>query len=824
MWDNTADYTYQWWAAGLRAPDKVFHIQTSRYGLAFDFHQFRLTRFGPIESPPSEEEALHQDNRLIESLPEVAFAAALEHQGQSYPVESAGRTYEDCHLIESGKYLQRRWLTYLTFAQGAPPVHVRESGLELCAWPDRIAFILRVTATQPIAGGALQLVFTLPPGYTSFSDGGDAGSFAGEDGEGLAVLGAFAQTALHFDPDTRTCTARVEIDDWPAGEERAVGVIVYPAPDVPAQLSRIVSQEAHPVRVRAVQVAPEAHELEVAYRREFGWHAIALRNDGATGEYAEAGNHRIERVNVTVENPGPSPHTVRLNFAKDGRVFGITGVSAILRDAEGHPLGVPVQLSKNWHAGGTQGSTAGQSQRFEGQWFHGLVMLTIPARETVHFEYTSVNALWGALPAASHAQLCLVGWGGNQLWNQAAIGAWGENLCFQPEHPEGSFVTDTRPLMVWGMGDAPQKPWAWTHNVGGADFLVYYDPDVEPQSHSRIKTRYRRHGPNLTEVTYAGTSFDRKVDLAYTVSLYRTDDITRGLYRIRYDVVEKVAFTKLVLFQCGSYVYNYTKERKFAYGNAAGLIREWDAQWGGFTYRTDRLELTGEAPWISMHEAERWTEDAGAWANRGLVVRHWDAKLGGKRAAAWVAEIGVPVHGRDTSLVDFLPPPGVTELLPGDYVEAEIVHVVMPQHAADYYGPNENLRQALAAHANTWRMIHREAAGNHLDVKVTRGGTLEHRYPVRIRSRGGEVAFTVTGGVGYVPATIAGLVDYRGFTLERHVEGHWMAVDHSWHGNDDWQTDFDPQTQRWELTYSLPLDTPQDERLAHRFRLRRAGA
>ena len=51
MWDNTADYTYQWWAAGLRAPDKVFHIQTSRYGLAFDFHQFRLTRFGPIETP-----------------------------------------------------------------------------------------------------------------------------------------------------------------------------------------------------------------------------------------------------------------------------------------------------------------------------------------------------------------------------------------------------------------------------------------------------------------------------------------------------------------------------------------------------------------------------------------------------------------------------------------------------------------------------------------------------------------------------------------------------------------------------------------------------
>jgi hypothetical protein len=174
-------------------------------------------------------------------------------------------------------------------------------------------------------------------------------------------------------------------------------------------------------------------------------------------------------------------------------------------------------------------------------------------------------------------------------------------------------------------------------------------------------------------------------------------------------------------------------------------------------------------------------------------------------------------------VIDLLPPPSVTELLPGDYVEAEIVHVVMPQFAADYYGPNDNLRQALMKDENTWKMIYREAIGNHLEVKVTRGGELQRSYPIHIRSRGGTVAFTVTGGLAYVPITISGLDDYRGFRLQQRVDGTWTELDQSWHGKDYWQTDFDPQTQRWELTYSLSLDTPQDERQTRAFRLTKTG-
>ncbi len=220
-----------------------------------------------------------------------------------------------------------------------------------------------------------------------------------------------------------------------------------------------------------------------------------------------------------------------------------------------------------------------------------------------------------------------------------------------------------------------------------------------------------------------------------------------------------------------------------------------------------------------MHEAVSRDTGAGAWANRGIVVRRWDARLGGKKAAPWIAEIGALVRGADTSLVDFLPPPGVNELLPGDYVEAEVVHVIVPQFASDYYGPNENLRQALTTGENTWKMIYREAVGNYLEVKMTRGGKLERSYPIRIRSQGGEIAFTVTGGLGYVPVTFTGLSDYRGHRLERNVEGAWVELDQSHAGKDFWQADFDPLAGCWELTYSLPLDTVRDERLRQEFRL-----
>jgi hypothetical protein len=284
----------------------------------------------------------------------------------------------------------------------------------------------------------------------------------------------------------------------------------------------------------------------------------------------------------------------------------------------------------------------------------------------------------------------------------------------------------------------------------------------------------------------------------------------RGVYRLRLDVNEPLDFSRFVIFQIGADTYSYTGERKMAVGNESGLLREWDTQWGGDTYRTEPMECVGRVPWLSLHDAvsRAAKAEAGAWANRGVVIRSWDARLGGRKAAPWVAERGAGARGADTSTADFVPPPGVTRLEPGDFVEATFEHVIMPQFAADYYGPNESLRAALGQWENTWRMIHREAAGDDRRVEVTTG-VLESRYPaVRIQTADDHGELTLAGGLGYVPVTFAGLSSHSGYALL--LDG--QRVDQSVHGNDFWQTDYDPARQRWEMTYTLPLgDEPSHE-------------
>jgi hypothetical protein len=238
-------------------------------------------------------------------------------------------------------------------------------------------------------------------------------------------------------------------------------------------------------------------------------------------------------------------------------------------------------------------------------------------------------------------------------------------------------------------------------------------------------------------------------------------------------------------------------------------------------YRTEPAEAKGRIPWFSMHEAAGAANAAepGPRANRGLIIRHWNAKLGGKPAKPWFAERGAIVRGQETSLIDLLPPPALKRLKENDFVDAVIEQVIVPQHAADYYGPNAALRAALEKNQNTWRMIHREAVGNDVDVRMA-FDTIERSRPLLLHVHSDSAEFSLAGGLGYVPVTIGGLRSYREPVLEIKAGEAWNPVDQSVHGKDFWQTDFDAISGFWQITYSLPMDAPGDERVARTFRFR----
>ena len=74
-----------------------------------------------------------------------------------------------------------------------------------------------------------------------------------------------------------------------------------------------------------------------------------------------------------------------------------------------------------------------------------------------------------------------MGYSDKWLWEQAALGTGGENICFDPlgTHTR-AFITDLRPKLFDG---------AWKENVGGGDVMQmsnpspHLGPDPNPHRH-----------------------------------------------------------------------------------------------------------------------------------------------------------------------------------------------------------------------------------------------------------------------------------------------------------------------------------------------------
>jgi hypothetical protein len=350
--------------------------------------------------------------------------------------------------------------------------------------------------------------------------------------------------------------------------------------------------------------------------------------------------------------------------------------------------------------------------------------------------------------------------------------------------------------------------------VGGGDFLVYYDEAGTYQHFKGMTTYHWAHGPNLSDVSYTGVTADGHIAATYRVSTPRTDDYLRNFHHVRYDVLKPTPFQRLAFYQIGSDYYNASKFNLMARGNEEGMAEQWTPERGGDRYRQTAIALTGRVPWLSLHDVVHdKPEDK---APRGLIVRSWKARLGGR-------DVPTPffsVYGsrKDRVSVELSAPPEVEQLLPGDYLDAELEFVVIPGVADSYYGTNSAFRDALKEDANTWKPLLREALGNDLQVRAVQGKVVHH-YPVVIETDASQEAVVeINGGVGYVPITFTGLKSYRGFRLFQTRDGKPTHVDQGVSGNDFWQTDYDSAAGTWRITYNVPLESDPKSPRAVQFR------
>ncbi len=661
------EYGFLYWEYGWRGKslndERVLSVLTSHYGASFDVEKATLIGLGAIASPLPYAEAVSDIQPLPDTLPAASLTLEVVIEDTVYKCSGA-----DLHkfkglespsrLIETGRYLQRFDIQELCFKSESGALLAHKGRLEVVAWPESLHLLLEMSDAA-----------TLPPCLLRIT---------------LTANGETIQKQREYPKQGADETPAVSLQ-W---QPKTVSV---PSPD----------------RIEVKGTQADDTELSTVYDVDRHWHRVAL----PAAQFSLADDtERTDSYPLYLKNHGETPVKVPLLFSLEGAFSGITGMSAMLLDAAGNSTGIPVQISKNWHR------QADKPELYEGPWFHGFTMISLEPGETWEGALQLVYAWWEGKPAVSHAQLCLIGWGTNQLWDQVAIGSWGETICYDPDiNLNRSMIDDVRPLMVHGMGSTAESPkrWTWTNNVGGGDFLVYRDMRGIRVFPAHMRTAYLNGGPVRTETIYSGVTQDGTIKMRITASTPSCDDVARAYHHLRYDVLKPTPFSRLAFYQLGADNYNDHQFNKLARGNKDGLLEEWTFDKGGEDYDRKGVLCEGDAPWwFSMHDALPRAPQGGAWANRGLIVREWKAQLGDHPVdKPYVSFFGTN-NGIPSMNVELSPPPTLEQLEPGDFVEAFVELVVVPMYAEEYYGPNQEFREHLQEHENSWQPVHRLAIHN----------------------------------------------------------------------------------------------------------------
>ena len=778
------DYGMTYWLDGLRSPEYV--VQTSRYALKYDHRLLGPVAMGALTQFLPEDKA-HLSP--VPDIPPVAFSCLVHVGPDKHAAKPASDDPRASAIVESGRFFQRRWQTATV---PGIPCDTGRSGLELSAWPDRLTLQFRFCPQEAVSAGALEISIDLGEGWKARTSG-KVMIILSPGGQGYVCLPLQAADALAFDDGQSVLRMKSSAADWPAKSHPMVGIVLHP---VGTRLdAKIAAQQAvveSPLAIQAAEVEPDVPSLVVRYGPAQDWHRISIPK-GTPGDDGRM------RARISLKNPTDITRMARLVF--DGVPFYVPGLSAVLRDHEGFPIGIPVQLSKNWH--GTR-EPEDHPARFSGEWFHGITMMELPAKTAIELELMMVGENWGGMAAASHAQLSTIGYGGNQQWDQAALGNRGEALCYDMDHVlTDNCFTDARPF---GMTN-PAGQRGWNINIGGGSVLRFNDPSGTPVPNRRMRVQYPRYGPNLAEARFSGTAADGSLDFSYSAAIFRADDCTRGFHRISIHANRDTEFGRLAIYQQAGDSYHYNQGSTLSWGNASRPepIRTWQASGQPGEPVGEAFPLDGPAPWLAVTGGT--AEQGYHPANHGFIIRSWKARLGGKT---------VPVpYARErrtagnVSILELVPPPGVKRLNKGDFVELDLVRIYVPQSADHYAGTNAPFREALRMFPNDPRMILREAAGNHIIIKPTVGRLISN-YPPVIQTNDNRAGFQLRGGIGALPVTFTGLTDYRHPVLEEKTADGWKAIDQSVAGRDFWQCDYDATRKTWEITFTLkPDDSPR---------------
>lgn len=830
---SVRDYSFMWWKDGFNRfyGGNQINIQTGYYGLAISPKQGQITKLGAIAEEITQTQAASADNNRIESLSKVnKMDYSITVGGKTKAL--AGITAIDqgdvavSRVIESGRYMQRMDIMNLNFRDETDIT----GRVEIAAMPKYLSVEFALwTKSGNKAEVSLSYTMTLGDSYTSFEKGDKVITAKEDNGQGLTfVLPDIPGASMSLDEANKTITFTREAFTLQKSNFVGMHYIIIPSAKASLQDANEYYDNKNTV-ASAVQIHPkEGREQKTEFDSK-GYLTFSLNNMlnymGPDFSVDEQRLDEMDRLRFTIQNNADHDIKIPVQFLKTGKL-GVLGCSPFLRDAQtGEPIGVQVQLSKNWHEPVNYDKNDPASY-LAGTWFRGYTYLQVPANSSVTYEFTMTYAKWGGVFAVSHSQLCLAGWGGNyQQWESSSIGSFGESFCYDAEMAHGrGFITDVRPLLVTSIYGGK---YYWTENVGGGNFLAYTRyPGEELLNYKRVRTQFKKQGPNLTEVIYRGLTEDGKIEFEITANLPRTNDVSRCYHTFKYTFLEDTAFDRLAFYQFGSDNYNDNHYDTMAIGNDAGTVdikidnttysgdfalpTSTVAEYIGSTKQMQRLDIEGEGLWVAFMGYKPVLYKANPGANRMLNLLSYKAELNGKTYNKPSISLFHTMNGNIPCIaVELSPPAEVGNIIKkGSTVEGVVEWLNMPVSKSDYYGPSDIIKNMPADYFNTSKIAYAYAKGAKYTVTANVGTVLKNA-PVFVKctedQANGQTAaeITVKGGMGYVPITFTNVKHYSGYRLEQLVNGTWQKVDQSVSGNDYWQAWYDADTCTYELTFNV---------------------
>lgn len=785
------DYVYMWYPNGLDDREQPYlNFQAEHYGLSFNTSTGMIEGMGVLENDGPY--YVEMDDMALPYLPTMYYdirteAGHLRTDGTADPAEDTNRLW--ARAIESGRNMQRADVISLNYQnlEGTLISGNFLGRIEIAANREYFALNYGVYNDGPSLISDATLSFSIDLGieYSEIEQVSERRITATNgEGEGFTFLiPDQSQDSAVMEAEGSVLTFTKEGFDLPSKqlEYNGFGVVVIPTTSEVTPDS-VAGQEN--AQISAVQVQPqEGLTQDAVYDADRGIFVVNTDNMMPVYEpFTEDQLDSYEKLTFRIKNNGSDTMKVPVAFEKTvGSSFNAMGYVPMIRRTDGEQTGISVQISKNWHSydnGDTAQYPPTHYKRYlEGKWSMCYAMIEVPAGEEIEYEYCVAYAKWGGVYSVSHAQLCLIGYASDWIWDQSCLGSWGESVCYDPDRCLGrSLIDDTRPFGMSTVAGSYMQ-YHWTDNIGGADFLWYYSLDENQQlKEGRIinqKVNYRSQGPNMSDVVYLGRTADGCLDAFINIRMGRTDDIIRCYYTITYQVVKDLTFSELALFKLGAEKYADTQFSQVAYGNDQEILRE-----GGNVFvATEVQETEGNNPWFMIYDADSIRNPA----NKMFTVREFAAEINGQTYTQPSFRLTRTNNGQAQPSVELSVPAAAGKTLKaGSRIDMVIEMAVLPNPSADpassYYGQSDYLRATMDLF-NTPESALQQAKGNSISVTAS-VGTLRGRYPVEIDAAAGSVAaqFSMTGGLGYTPVVFNKLDAADGYKLQANIGGEWVDV------------------------------------------------